>query len=326
MYSVRAFSRLHFGLLNLPFVERPCHTRPVPGEDKVPPRHFGGVGLMVQEPQVRVAVRPAPQWSAEGPLADRAVDFARRLAVTLPSFGKCFHIKVEECPPEHMGLGTGTQLGLAVARALALSWNADMPATELARHIGRGRRSAVGIHGFDRGGFLVEGGKGPKTTIAPLLARMDFPEAWKVVLALSRTRQGAYGDRESEAFAQLQQQEQVQRTDSLCRLVLLGMLPALVEADLPAFSEALFEFNQSVGEMFRAIQGGVYSHAQTAAVVDFIRRQGIVGVGQSSWGPTVFAVADGDRAGPLAQSLKEHFGSHEVIVTSAGNRGAESSS
>src|SRR5262249_48804732 len=139
-------------------------------------RQFGGVGLMVEQPGVRVSLQPAESWSAEGPMAGRALAYARKIALSLSSPHR-FHLNVEASAAEHVGLGTGTQLGLAVARAVALACGHEkFGAVELACRLGRGKRSALGIHGFARGGFLVDGGKGPKSTIAPLIAHCDFPE------------------------------------------------------------------------------------------------------------------------------------------------------
>src|SRR5947209_3921968 len=117
MIRVWTPSRLHFGLLNLGGGE------PWPdldGRPALPGRRFGGVGLMVEEPGLSVSAEPARDWSASGPLAARTVEFARRFATTVPELSPHALI-VEQAPPEHAGLGTGTQLGLAVAKALALA-------------------------------------------------------------------------------------------------------------------------------------------------------------------------------------------------------------
>src|SRR5262245_52221988 len=98
MPRVTTGSRVHFGLL-----------RPAPAGGE---RGFGGCGLMVEEPAVIVAAEPAAEWSATGPAAERALAVARRVTLTP------HRIVVETCPPEHTGLGVGTQLSLAVARAL----------------------------------------------------------------------------------------------------------------------------------------------------------------------------------------------------------------
>jgi beta-RFAP synthase len=309
MIRVRAPSRLHFGLLSLP------------SQEPSSARQFGGVGLMVEEPGVCLSVQPAEHESAEGPLAERALAFARQFCLKICR--NRFLLKVEAAAPEHVGLGTGTQLGLAVARALALACGQEgFDAVKLARCVGRGKRSALGVHGFARGGFLVEGGKNPKSAdIAPLIAHVDLPETWSIVLVLPKGEKGRHGGAEEQAFAGLSGGA----TDALCRLVLLGMLPALMEVDLPAFGEALYEFNRRVGELFRPIQGGIYAHPRSAAIVEFVRGQRVAGVGQSSWGPAIFAIVERERADSLARSLRQHFGlsMDEVVITQASNQGAQ---
>src|SRR5262249_12209712 len=193
---------------------------------------------------------------------------------------------------------------VAVSRAVAAASSVPSPSpAALAALVGRGTRSAIGIHGFVHGGFLVDGGKARDTRVAPLLARCDFPEDWRVLLVLPRGRQGLHGARERDVFAQSVPADSSGAIDALCRLVLPGMLPALHERDLSGFGEALYEFNRRVGEMFRRWQGGTYAHAETAALVEYIRGQGVPGTGQSSWGPAVFAVTDVERAGVLAERL-----------------------
>jgi beta-RFAP synthase len=320
MIRVTTASRLHFGLLNL-----------TPGGSSTETglsRRFGGVGLMVEKPGLRLTATEAEDWSADGPLAERALAFARRFVQSLPADfpARPHHLVVEQAPPEHVGLGTGTQLGLATARALAAAYRLGLDVPELARRVGRGLRSGLGAHGFEHGGFLVDAGKRDADTLAPLVVRVPFPEAWRVVVAVPPGQRGTYGDAEIEAFARLAELRQDHRaTDELCRLVLLGMLPALIEADVEAFGEALHEFNARVGEAFAAVQGGTYAGTRVAEWVAFARRQGLRGAGQSSWGPAVFAVADEEeRARDVAARMRTHFGlgATEVFVTQAANRGA----
>jgi beta-RFAP synthase len=326
MIRVTAPARLHLGLLN------PGGT---PGElwpdrhgtPAVPARTFGGAGLMVREPALRLAVAPAGEWSAEGPLAERALAFARRFAATLPGDAvRPCRLVVEQAPPEHVGLGTGTQLGLAVAAALAAAHGISAPVPELAARVGRGLRSGVGAHGFERGGFLVDAGKRGPEAVAPLVARLPVPEAWRLVLAVPPGGEGLHGPAEREAFRLLPgRPADPARADTLCRLVLLGLLPALAQGDLEAFGEAVHDFNARAGEAFAPVQGGTYSGPAVAAVVEFVRRQGVRGVGQSSWGPTVFAaVPDEGRARDLAERLGRRFGlgTDRVRVTPPCNTGA----
>jgi beta-ribofuranosylaminobenzene 5'-phosphate synthase len=327
MITVRTPSRLHFGLLGLedysPWADRE-------GEARLPGRAFGGVGLMVQEPGVQLRLTPAPAWGAEGPLAARALAFAEDYAAAVrrdqrDRAGPPQHFVVERAAPEHAGLGTGTQLGLAVARGLAGAWGIDEPTAVLARRVGRGLRSAVGVHGFERGGFLVEAGKRSAGELSPLVAHASFPEDWRVLLVLPSQYTGLYGQPELEAFRRLARQPPRRQTEALCRLVLQGLLPAVLERDVATFGEVLYDFNARSGELFAPVQGGVYGSPAVAEIISFARALGILGVGQSSWGPAVFAVAeDEERAARLSEHIRQRFGQTgvEVVITRAWNRGA----
>lgn len=324
MIRVRAPSRLHFGLFSC----APAAAWPnVDGAEVVPARRFGGAGLMVDLPGLSLTARPAPAWSADGPLADRALAFARRFADTLPPGVLApQRLCVEQCPPEHVGLGTGTQLGMTVGRALAAAAGLQLDGADLARRVGRGARSGLGVHGFMRGGFLVEGGKRTAADLAPVLAHIPFPVDWRIVLVLPPWGAGRHGTEEAEAFQQHSTRpEELTLTESLCRLVLLGLLPALAERDADAFGEALYDFNARAGQLFAPIQGGTYASPRGAELVAFLRGQGVRGVGQSSWGPAVFAVVtDADRAEHLVERVRDRFGlgRQDVLCTPASQCGA----
>jgi len=98
--TVEAPARLHFGLLDL---------RGALG------RRFGGIGAPAPAITVRVSVCLANDIEAEGPDADRAAEFVRRF-LTHYSLGGGARIRVERAIPAHSGLGSGTQLGLSIAR------------------------------------------------------------------------------------------------------------------------------------------------------------------------------------------------------------------
>lgn len=307
MIFVQAPSRLHFGLLNR-------------GSPNDAGRQFGGAGLMVEQPGLCLSTQPAATWSAEGPLAARVLAFARRFADALPAGALSpQRLVVERAPPEHVGLGTGTQLGMAVGRALAEAAGLKLSAQELATRVGRGNRSGLGVHGFDQGGFLVDGGKTAAADVAPLVARMPFPEDWRVLIVIPAWPSGRHGTDESQAFQQLQKQPHDEAaTDRLCRLVLLGMLPALIERDVYAFGQALHEFNATSGALFASVQGLTYADARIGQLVAALRQRGVPGVGQSSWGPAVFAVVDDpERARALAAWVREHVGLAETDVIQA---------
>jgi beta-RFAP synthase len=314
MLRIRTGSRLHFGLFGL----------------SGGPRQFGGVGLMIDEPGIHLCATPAREWSAEGPLSARVLEFARRFSLALAGIGgrpahllTPHHFLIGRAAPEHAGLGTGTQLGLATVRLLAESCRLRYGTERLALCAERGLRSALGVHGFDHGGFLVEAGKHPVVPISPLVARLPFPDDWRVVVAVPPQTAGLHGAPEIDAFARLAERPtDLAQTDALCRLTLLGMLPALQTRALQSFGEALYEFNVRVGEMFAPVQGGVYSSAAVAELVAFVRGAGVAGVGQSSWGPGMFAVVgDEGKADDLATRLRERFPLGTSVFVAKGMNG-----
>jgi beta-RFAP synthase len=189
---------------------------------------------------------------------------------------------------------------------------------------GRGARSGIGIGTFEQGGLLVDGGRGGDTLVPPLLVRLPFPEDWRLLLIFDRDRAGISGDHERSAFAELPEFP-AGRAARLCRLVLMQLLPALTERDLHGFGSALGELQRTVGEHFASAQGGRYSSPAVAAALDWLQQQGVVGTGQSSWGPTGFALcADQARGERLLHALRARRDrSLEFALCRACNHGAE---
>ncbi len=314
MSEILTGSRLHFGLFQAGAVSS--------GQ-----RRFGGAGMMIDRPGLRLRLTPSSSWSADGPLGERALSFAHHCLQGLQrdrgvSLGP-HHLSVVEAAPEHAGLGTGTQLGMAVAGLLAHAAGlSGLTVAELSALAGRGRRSGLGVHGFECGGFLVDGGRRDQDQLAPLIARMDVPAGWRILVLLSPGGRDWYGHREQAAFEQLDDEGFV---DRLCRLVLLGLLPALAERDVEGFGEALYELNFLAGEAFARVQGGCYAGPYVASLVAGLRALGVKGVGQSSWGPSVFGVVeDVERAVFLREQLCRKSGLSEETIHIAAplNRGA----
>jgi beta-RFAP synthase len=293
---------------------------------------------MVEAPGITLRFRPADTWSAQGPLSERALAFASTFVgcmgiadhVLAGKIRKLMsppqEIIIERCSPEHVGLGTGTQLGLAIARGLSEVWKLPIEAQDMFFGARGHGRSALGFHGFFQGGFLVEAGQTKQGTISPLVARWPFPNDWRIALVILPGQSGVHGMEEKEAFQKLLTEGiPLQQIETLCRLTLLGLLPAVVEHDFKSFSEAIFDFNSLAGQAFSRFQGGTYASPRISELVQFIRDQGVTGAGQSSWGPTVFAIVEDEaRAEALAANLRQafNFQESEVIVTSACNHGA----
>ena len=96
--------------------------------------------------------------------------------------------------PAHAGLGSGTQLALAVARALAELHGVTTDAAALARAVGRTRRSAIGTWTFAGGGLVLEGGRRRKAKGSrPCWLACPFPPAWRCVVAIPDAAAGMSG-------------------------------------------------------------------------------------------------------------------------------------
>lgn len=306
---VEAPARLHFGLIDL---------RGDLG------RRFGGVGAAVAEPRLRLRVTCGGEERVEGPAGERALEFARRFLRHHGITAKVA-LRVEDTIPAHVGLGSGTQLGLAVARGLAAHFGIDANASDLADAVGRTRRSAVGTWLFEHGGLVVEGGRRSEgESSAPLLFRRPLPAEWRCVVAIPPVPRGLSGRAEEAAFRRLEPPSP-ETVAAIAHLILMGVLPTLAEEDLAGFGSALTELQRRVGDCFRELQGGRFAHPEVADLIDRLERGGAHGVGQSSWGPAVFALADGEeQARHLADRARDRVGpGGRVFATRFDNEGAQ---
>jgi beta-ribofuranosylaminobenzene 5'-phosphate synthase len=288
-------------------------------------RRFGSVGLTLDGPGVELSVRRAPSFAIAGMQSERAVIFANALRgrFNLPDD---FQLTVSQAIPEHVGLGSGTQLGIAVGVALARLYRLDLSVREIAVVVERGQRSGIGAGAFELGGFLVDGGKGASDEPPPIVSRVDFPSDWRVLLVLERATRGLHGEPETAAFQTLPAFSEA-LVGHLCRLMLMQALPALAERDIESFGSAIGELQRITGDYFAPAQGGRFASPAVSDALAWIESQGIAGVGQSSWGPTGFAIVAGeDRAAELARAAKSRWGDAgplEFVVCGGRNRGGE---
>jgi beta-RFAP synthase len=289
---VEAPGRLHFGVLD-------------PGGALG--RSFGGIGAAAPVPPLLVSASCASSGVAcEGDDSERAIEFARRF-LQHHGIDSGARLRVHQSLPRHAGLGSGTQLGLAVARALAELHGCDTSAESLALAVGRTRRSGVGMWVFAGGGFVLEGGRRADTLVTPLLTRLPFPSSWRCVVAIPDGAVGISGHAEEAAFETLPSPP-TSEAARVAHQVLMALLPALVEGDLAAFGIALTDIQRITGHWFAPMQGGTFV-AASQHLIDELRSRGAHGVGQSSWGPAVYGLVDGgDRANALASAMETRLG------------------
>ncbi len=287
-------------------------------------RSYGGLGMAIDGFGVRLEAFPAAVCGATGPAAPRAARVAGKVCAALQLRG-AVHIRIQEAIPPHVGLGSGTQLDLAVARAILELWSLSVPLCGLGLDIGRRSRSGIGMGVFDQGGLVVDGGYGEESSAPPVLCRLEVPASWRFLLVRERCDTPYCGDRERQAFNRLGRMSE-EGAGRLCRLVLMGVLPAVCERNCATFGRALSSLQEGMGAHFSSVQGGSFSSAAVAGALRWLRRHGALGIGQSSWGPTGYAVyPDPESADAAREHFERHHGSEgglQLQVVAARNTGA----
>ena len=288
-------------------------------------RHFGSIGVALNEIHTQLTIKSAHQSKVTGPGSERARQCLGHLCSQL-SVSDRVHVEFESAIPEHVGLGSGTQMSLAIGMALNELYGLKLPVREIAQLSDRGARSGIGIGVFEQGGLVVDGGRGEKTVTPPVISHMDVPADWRFILVFDRRGQGLHGNQELQAFKELPRFPQ-QEAARLCHLLLMQGLPAVAEQDINKFGEVITQLQLSVGEHFASAQGGVFASSEVGEVIGWLQRQGAVAIGQTSWGPTGFCAIQGvERAGDLIALLEEKFAHLEnlsFVSASARNSGGD---
>jgi beta-RFAP synthase len=288
-------------------------------------RRFGSLGIALDAPQTRLTIERGAALDAEGPDARRALGYLSRL---VDHFGlePRLHLTLDSTIPEHVGLGSGTQLSLATAIACCRLHGIDADLRSMAQLLERGARSSIGIASFEQGGVILDGGRGAADRPPPVLSRLPFPEPWRILLVFDNERRGLHGAAESEAFRKLPPFP-ADTAARLCRLILMMALPAVAEQDLDRFGEAIAALQHAVGDHFAPVQGGRIMSPAVAEVLRWLEVEGIRGVGQSSWGPTGFAIvgsaSEAERLRAAAERRWPEGTGLGFMVTRGRNRGGD---
>lgn len=312
-------ARLHFGLLDL-------HG----GLGRID----GGIGLALDQPRTVITATARQGFEAVCP---QEPGFGVRLKASVRAV--CDHyglpgasVAINERARPHSGLGSATQTLIGAGIAVCALYDLDPGAKEIAAIVGRGGTSGIGIGAIQNGGFILDGGhrfrrgEASKSGFSPssasvgvppppILARYNFPD-WDVLIVIPQG-EGASGDRELDLF---EEACPVPESDieKMCRILLTQMLPAVLEEDLETFGAAMEAYQGYGFKVFEfETQGPLI-----AACADFLKENGGVGVGMSSWGPTLYAFGM-DLSGLRAKAerwLVSHGGG-EVILTKANNVG-----
>ncbi len=313
---VKTPARLHFGLIDL---------------NGNLGRMFGGFGVGINKPNVILETEQSKKLSVTGEETELVTTLVKRFFSAYPKKANFnVSINVKQTIPTHVGLGSGTQLALSVATALAKLYNVKASTHELAFAMGRAQRTGVGTAIFEKGGFVVDGGKILNSGAAfpekfpPLIFRQTFPEDWRFVVAVPNVNKGLSNAEETSAFSQLPQM-QAEDVGKICRLTMMKLLPALADQDIDNFGDALTSIQIIIGDYFAQVQGGRYSSSAATDGIEFMQKIGARGVGQSSWGPALYGVVKKEEAKQTLLKVQAHLKKSvngQVFIAKANNRGA----
>lgn len=302
----------------------------------------GGVGLTIQKPQLIIEAESENEGleikfeesNLSRKLMDDYADKIKNSALKMAEFlniDSGFGFKIKKTYPAHSGLGSGTQISLAVAKVILKLHDKDMAAPQIAKIVGRGGTSGIGVRAFDNGGFIIDGGhklsekpdflpsSASKAPPAPLIARYNFPEEWDIILAIPNVPAGASGQKEVNIF-QEHCPISIGEVQKLSHVLLMKMMPAVVEGDIKSFGEAVNKI-QNIG--FKKIELE-FQDPIINKIIENMRSAGAAGVGMSSFGPTIYAITDNNtkNISKAAQNTMKEIGG-KIIVTKAQNRGVK---
>lgn len=292
---VTAGGRLLFGFLNLSLDRE---------------RLYGGLGVALDRPATTVVAEPAE--AIDAPDAETAAH-VRRSVDYLALEGA--RVRVEEALPRHAGLGSVTQCALAVHAAVARAHGREPAVRTAAPVLDRGGRSGIGVAAFERGGFIVDAGhpadaftheRPPRGewTVPSVAVRHALPADWRFVLALPEAAPGRSGREEERSMRAVVEAADTAVADRISTVVVDRLLPAVATGDVEAFGRAVAAVGRLNGEWYAAEQGGVYRPPIGPLVEELNANDAVYGAGQSSWGPTVYAVTDADHVEPARTAAR----------------------
>lgn len=242
-----------------------------------------------------------------------------------------FSVLVENFIGRHNGLGSGTQLSMAIVEAFNKEFNLELSLDDKAYLAGSGGTSSVGVFCFDRGGYIFDAGRlypkekssrGPSENyrfhkLSTLLTRLELPK-WYVCILIPKTSTIVFDELETSLFEKhlpIPDDE----VNMLCKLILMGIMPAIVAHD---FSSFCFSIEQSMKIGFRSREILTYGSTIKEQMQE-LKQAGFQGVGMSSFGPTIFGFSANKTTEKVAVDKLKKRTSSEIYLTTLRNKGAD---
>lgn len=231
---------------------------------------------------------------------------------------------------QHIGLGSGTQITLAILVAVNKLYNLKYPINKIIEISKRGGTSAIGSLAFKKGGFLIDCGHSNKLKqnfnpssycdLKPSkkLLRLKFPN-WNIILAIPQGI-GLFDVNEQNFFNKYCP-IQLSDVQKISHIVLMQLIPSVIEKDIENFGIAISKL-QKLG--FKKRENDLFKK-KNHYLFDVMKKSNIYGPGLSSFGPTMYGFCESKKqALEVQEFLVERFpiGS-DIIITKANNNGAK---
>lgn len=252
----------------------------------------GGVGLSICEPGIEVVTEISDGLSVEGPMSDVAKEYGRTVIDHFEA-EPCY-IKIKSGISRHIGLGSGTQLALAIGKAITEENGINISTRKLSNIVGRGGTSGIGTAAFEHGGFILDGGHSKQekekflpssasdAPPPPIISRMEFPN-WNIKVFVPEGNR-THGHEEKSLFLE-EAPISINEVRKVSHIILMKLLPAIKESKFKQFRQAINSL-QSEGWKRKEIQ----KQPRSKEIIDELSKDGVA-AGLSSWGPAVFAIS-----------------------------------
>ncbi|MCE4619103.1 MAG: hypothetical protein F7C37_06660 [Desulfurococcales archaeon] len=286
--------------------------------DKIHRIEYAGAGFYVEKPNIRVVVKDCGEATYDGP-----PDFGDPVTFVIEKTGFTGCVQLEKAPRRHIGLGSTTQVMLAVYHGIKLLRGEGIGGRDLLeagfKLLERTKASTVGTLLYAYGGFVSGVGLPLPSDFSVL--RLPVPSDWRFVIVIPDIARGL-SEEEERRYLGLPKPAP-QRVKQLMAIGFHYLVMGVVRRDLDLVLDGLKSMQTATGLYFSSIQGGVY-RSDVARIVDEASRDGIV-LAQSSWGPTLYTITTPDSAESdkktLEMIMREVGVRGEVIVSSPRNMG-----
>lgn len=270
------------------------------------PRFFGSLGLTISKYGFEIEIKSSDKFKVVSPDSN----LKKKVLSILLKFQKKMkiqfcEIKVNKFIPQHIGLGSGTQLSLSVGYLVSLFFDLKMTIDEIAVFLKRGKRSGIGIQSFKRGGFAVDLGKKKKSTGTPLeLINLKWPDEWKIILIFQNKKEGVSGNSEIFEFKKV---DLLPIKKNNCSELLLKVIPGIMEKDFKTFCQGIQLIQENMSETFYGDKR-IFASKKIRQLSKNILKNKICGYGQTSWGPTSFIFCENSKKrNELLKSLEKYI-------------------